>query len=783
MDYNKESRVSIPPIEYGIEVREPIASEDHDNSVNNAIVGYSIAKVVDPKEEKVGDTFDENGNYNKTKWETGDRISEGKLNKIEDAIDKVNKNEINNTMILSKRIDNNFNVLDSIKADKNEIFSMANMGQDIKEAMTGGSVAVVGKNAVLTDNILDGQVTRSKRTRSSDNLIFLAKSGFDFDTKNRKLVNKSPERYFGVNYGNGHIRGTGENNIYFDEISLPGNIGYIWFNPTKTGSNAFITPVGELLPSDVENCIIFGAYDFNIGYFHLNGIEFTVDGEPYNSGYTLRHSNDITGEIGTVFSNTPPNFNSVTKQLEINATCGVLSRLGHHRNDTQKLNLVTGYIGFNVSTLKYVMITNNQFIPGKDILVVGYSFPDYNRYFLYGDYTVDGVKEYASYAYSKKETDDLITSSKSEVINTKYSVMLYKNTLKETLDDFEENVDGIIDISSKGVKFLNENARITLKNEYSIEQRKTSINFELGENGVLSFFYKTYEGYNLGGSIFTVDGKNNEIVLHQQYATTGVVPSRRVSKPYSFVVGRCYNLTLIKKKRRNIMIVTDGITGESVTLETDCTAVIGDLVNEFAGGRQNGRFGVWNRGGLNNYISNLYITTNIKEPLLYMTGDSICEGDRCEIGYRYADLCEKTLGVGNVAISGMSGTKITGVKLRLQSELPHIKPQYCMVTIGTNGGNSVELIQDLIEYIESLDIIPIINHVSQTSGGTANYINSTIDQFSEYVGCKFDIATSINNDITLYYDSSLFGDNVHPNEKGHAKMYDRFKTDVPYLIY
>ena len=123
MDYNKESRVSIPPIEFGIEVREPIASEDHDNSVNNAIVGYSIAKVVDPKEENVGDTFDESGNYNKTKWETGDRISEGKLNKIEDAIDKINENEVNNTAVLSKRIDNNFNVLDAVKADKTDISS------------------------------------------------------------------------------------------------------------------------------------------------------------------------------------------------------------------------------------------------------------------------------------------------------------------------------------------------------------------------------------------------------------------------------------------------------------------------------------------------------------------------------------------------------------------------------------------------------------------------------------------------------------------------------------
>ena len=44
------------------------------------------------------------------------------------------------------------------KASKNEVFSMANMGQDIKEAMTGGSVAVTGVNSVLSENIVDGQI-------------------------------------------------------------------------------------------------------------------------------------------------------------------------------------------------------------------------------------------------------------------------------------------------------------------------------------------------------------------------------------------------------------------------------------------------------------------------------------------------------------------------------------------------------------------------------------------------------------------------------------------------
>ena len=109
-DYYRESRISIPPVEFGIEVREPVASEDHDNGVGDAIVGYSIAKT-SVLDEPVGPTFDDNGQYNKTDWETGDRISEGKLNKIEDAIDKINQNELADKDALNKQMVSNFNAL------------------------------------------------------------------------------------------------------------------------------------------------------------------------------------------------------------------------------------------------------------------------------------------------------------------------------------------------------------------------------------------------------------------------------------------------------------------------------------------------------------------------------------------------------------------------------------------------------------------------------------------------------------------------------------------------
>lgn len=70
---------------------------------------------------------------------------------------------------LFKSLNNEINVLSSQLAQKasqdwvnSRVWNMANIGQDVKEAMTGGSVAVVGKNSILNDNIVDGQISINK---------------------------------------------------------------------------------------------------------------------------------------------------------------------------------------------------------------------------------------------------------------------------------------------------------------------------------------------------------------------------------------------------------------------------------------------------------------------------------------------------------------------------------------------------------------------------------------------------------------------------------------------
>ena len=111
MDENKQSRVTIPPVENGIEIKEPIAIED-DNSTN--VVGlakanYAVATLSDVDTP----TFDDNGKYNKTNWNDGDLITNASLNKIEDGIYTTNEN----VAATKKYVDDIKTDIDNIKAD------------------------------------------------------------------------------------------------------------------------------------------------------------------------------------------------------------------------------------------------------------------------------------------------------------------------------------------------------------------------------------------------------------------------------------------------------------------------------------------------------------------------------------------------------------------------------------------------------------------------------------------------------------------------------------------
>lgn len=64
---------------------------------------------------------------------------------------------------INKKVDDTNKALQSkVSVNQAGAISSVMLSQEVKEQMTGGSVAVVGKNAVLNENIANGQVTREK---------------------------------------------------------------------------------------------------------------------------------------------------------------------------------------------------------------------------------------------------------------------------------------------------------------------------------------------------------------------------------------------------------------------------------------------------------------------------------------------------------------------------------------------------------------------------------------------------------------------------------------------
>jgi len=82
------SRGTLPPVEKGIEIREPILEDEVPNAVGVSTINE--VKVVEESGEL--EVFDNEGNYNKTNWQNGDVITDNKLNKIEQAIYEINEN-------------------------------------------------------------------------------------------------------------------------------------------------------------------------------------------------------------------------------------------------------------------------------------------------------------------------------------------------------------------------------------------------------------------------------------------------------------------------------------------------------------------------------------------------------------------------------------------------------------------------------------------------------------------------------------------------------------------
>lgn len=318
---------------------------------------------------------------------------------------------------------------------------------------------------------------------------------------------------------------------------------------------------------------------------------------------------------------------------------------------------------------------------------------------------------------------------------------------------------GCTDIScSVDVEFSDSSAVVFLGSEPGENSviQKSHVRFSISNSSKLMRFYATGSGTSMPSTL---------------------VKSVDIS---SVVDGTKYRLEIGRKNRELYAKIVNHLTGQSVTgvVEDNPTGY-----TPYSGVA--GWFGdKLNFGTVSGTATFKNIMIAVKSnPLVALVGDSITEGYLVPYDDCWAKKVYDWLD-GDCIIIGRSGATASVVNAEIGDIVRKIKPKYTIVTVGTNGGNTESNLQAIIDAIEQSGSVPIINHISAypSDGSTSISVNTMIDSLGNSSRAYFDIATSLNHDITAGQDSTLFmSDHVHPNSAGHLAMYNRFIADLGFI--
>lgn len=150
-DDNLNARVTLPPCEGGLIIKEPLIIEN-DSVVNVALVNNSRIASSDLEEVEI---FTEDGRYIKTVWENGDIISDVRLNKLEEAIYDLSM-RTGEISFINEQVDKNTNDISTILdiIDEPPIYSKPTIS------------AALSKNTV--EHNIDSSITISPTFKQND---------------------------------------------------------------------------------------------------------------------------------------------------------------------------------------------------------------------------------------------------------------------------------------------------------------------------------------------------------------------------------------------------------------------------------------------------------------------------------------------------------------------------------------------------------------------------------------------------------------------------------------
>ena len=327
-----KSRMTIPPVLNGIDIRNPIAAEDETNVVDQGIVDY--ARIFKDQSNEELPTFDWSGAYNKTEWVHHDVITENKMNKIEDALYSINANVKESDVVM-------LNTLDQVKKDADKYVKehMAEVEQDVEDFERNLNTDVqqfkIDTNAAMTAH-------KNEVSEELERIVILLKpNGVDDTEQIQEAIDKCSINGGIVDLGVGEY--VSSKLIIKSDVTLRGRKGKTFLRCVDKTNDLGLDFGSFLRKADDGNRVI----NFNIEHLHIitaissvslsednynnmiginlcgcersNFINVTISGFGYGGLILARAEN---GEEGLGFYNTVQDGNyNVFTNLTVNS-CG-----------------------------------------------------------------------------------------------------------------------------------------------------------------------------------------------------------------------------------------------------------------------------------------------------------------------------------------------------------------------------------------------------------------------------------------------------------------------------
>lgn len=395
--------------------------------------------------------------------------------------------------------------------------------------------------------------------------------------------------------------------------------------------------------------------------------------------------------------------------------------------------------------------------------------------------------------YEIKNTIKEISFIKNDITKLSNDVNKIKNCV--SVYDFNGKKDNIIQSDNWTQK---ENCISLVATDSPFQIGAVANKYSVAFNRIITYDFIPYENTNVivytqsaklenlwqQGYCVSVDFENKILAIRNKYGNDGTgisntIPS--INKSIDFnddnYIGNKHRITLERTESRGLKVTLYSLIDLSIIsqIEIDFES---EVVPSYGLGYDYPAITV-SKGQIDLFYLGIKIK-NATNCYLYIIGDSLTEGVAVKPdnvwSYNVSNLC------GNGIVSGRGGATINSIIPRLEAEATKLKPKYIMVMIGTNEGNTLEKLQNVVNKIKEIGSIPIINCIPCCKNIDYQSINNQILELDTY-HVRMDIATSINYDISNGMDESLYlSDGTHLNASGYERMLKRVQIDCPFIF-